>query len=355
MYPRVNIYRNKLRENASILQEAFRDRGIELVAVTKVFGADAKIIEAYHEGGVRHFADARIQNLERIDPKYGDRMLLRIPMLSELARVVRSSERSLQSEWVTIKALNEEARRQGRKHKILLMIDLGDLREGVYAEEELFDIAGKIKNLDAIEWEGTGTNLTCYGGVLPTKKNLDRLVALTRELRSLTGFALPVISAGNSSSLYLIENREHPEWNQLRIGEALAVGTESAYGQRFMNLHTDAFVFEAEVIESRMKPSLPVGEIGKNAFGETPVFENRGEHSRVIVGVGRQDADAADLSPEINGSEILGASSDHMIIDPGPQVENKIVVGDTLTFQMNYRSVLRVFTSEYVARNYIDS
>lgn len=94
MYPRVNIYRNKLRENASILQEAFRDRGIELVAVTKVFGADAKIIEAYHEGGVRHFADARIQNLERIDPKYGDRMLLRIPMLSELARVVRSSERS---------------------------------------------------------------------------------------------------------------------------------------------------------------------------------------------------------------------------------------------------------------------
>ncbi len=354
MYPRVIIHLQKLQENAARLVGFLAEKGIQTVAVTKVFGADPRILKAYYDGGIRHFADARIQNLARISPAYGSRMLLRIPMQSELQQVITHADISLQSDIHTIRKLNEEAKRQDKTHQILLMIDLGDLREGVYERGEMREMAKEIASLSHIDWIGTGTNLTCYGGVLPTKENLTQLLETTRWLREETGLSLPVISAGNSSSLYLTEEEGWPEGlNQLRIGEALALGTEAAYGRPFLHLHTDCFELEAEIVESRVKPSMPIGTIGKNAFGETPVFEDKGDCLRAIVAVGRQDADAADLVLQSPCMQILGASSDHMILDAGSCANAQLVeVGKTLRFWMNYRAVLRAFTSEYVDRYY---
>lgn len=353
MYPRVRIDLEKLRENAKKLSEYLGQKGIETVAVTKVFGADPHVLKAYYDGGIRHFADARIQNLERIDPAFGKRMLLRIPMHSELERLIDAADISLQSDVDTLARLNETAKRRGRRHEFLLMIDLGDLREGVFDREELRAIAQKIQHFDALDWVGTGTNLTCYGGILPSGENLRQLLDTTDWLRKETGLSLPVISAGNSSSLFLTETDWPQGLNQLRIGETLALGTEAAYGHRFLDLHTDCFTLEAEVVESRVKPSRPIGVSGKNAFGETPYFEDKGDRHRLIVAIGRQDADAADLSPTNACLEILGASSDHMLLDASDCTDRtSMKTGCILPFSMNYRAVLRAFTSEYVERVY---
>ncbi len=354
MYPRIKIHLHRLRENAERLTAYLAEKEIEIVAVTKVFGADSKVLQAYYDGGIRHFADARIQNLERIDPAFGKRMLLRIPMHSELSRLVKAADSSLQSDMETLKRLNREARRQKKRHGFLLMIDLGDLREGVFDPEEMRTMADQILQLDSLDWLGTGTNLTCYGGVLPSPENLKSLSQLTQMLRQETGLALPVISAGNSSSLCLTASEDWiPGLNQLRIGEALALRTESAYGCRFINLHTDCFELEAEVIESRVKPSIPIGITGANAFGEMPTFEDRGDRVRLIVAIGRQDAEADDLVPYDARLDILGASSDHMILDAGNPEETGLETGDIVHFHMNYRAVLRAFTSEYVDRVYV--
>lgn len=353
MFPRVNIKLDALTQNASILRNYLEEKGISTVAVTKVFGADRQLVEAYHKGGITQFADARIENLRRIDQEYGTRMLLRIPMLSEVPDVVRYSDSSLQSELIMIEAIDQEAGRQGVRHQIILMVDLGDLREGIFYEKDLYDIAARIVQLENLDWIGLGTNLTCYGGVLPTDENLNRLADLAEGLRGRFGIELPVLSGGNSSSLYVTERTKNPRWNQLRIGEALALGTEAAFGERFIGLNTDAFTLEAEIIERKIKPSVPIGQVEKNAFGESPVFLDRGDRVRLIVAVGRQDVDADDLVPEDPCLEILGASSDHMILDAGDCIESGFQVGDTIRFSMNYRAVLRAFTSAYVSRNYI--
>ena len=349
MYPRVRVDLRKLEENARRLRSFLQDKGIETVAVTKVFGADEHILDAYGRGGIKAFADARLKNLARIDPARGSRLLLRIPMLEELDDVLSYADCSLQSDLFTLTELNRRARARGLRHAILLMIDLGDLREGVFDKEELQSMARAVLKLDAIDWIGTGTNLTCYGGILPSEENLTRLLELTTWLREETGLALPVISAGNSSSLYLTHGDFPKGLNHLRIGEALVLGTEAAYGQRFHSLHTDSFVMETQIVECRRKPSVPIGEIGKNAFGETPEFQDKGERVRAIAAIGRQDVDPSDLVPTDPKIEILGASSDHMILDVTDS-DTPYRTGDIVSFAMNYRAILRTFTSEYVDR-----
>lgn len=350
MYPKIICHREKLIENAERLQAHLDKHGITLFAVTKVFGADAKIIEILHEAGIHHYADARLKNLARIDAPKGERMLLRIPMLSELDFLVDHADVSLQSEEKTLIALNDVCIQKGKTHKVILMIDLGDLREGIFEEEEITRVAETLVGLEGINWVGIGCNMTCYGGVLPTRESLGRLVSLRDHLQNMYNINLPIISAGNSSSLYLVDEEWPKALNQLRVGEALAIGTESSFNQNYIGLHEDVFTIQAQVVEVKEKPSVPIGKRGKNAFGKEPHFEDEGIQKRAIIALGMQDAEPEDLFPLLNGAKLLGASSDHMIVDV-THVKEEINVGDILEFHTNYRSVLRAYTSEYVTRD----
>lgn len=349
MYPRIICHKEKLRENAIRLQTHLEKRGITLFAVTKVFGADPNIIRILDDAGVHHFADARLLNLSHIEKIQGERMLLRIPMLSELEDVLRYADLSLQSELKTLRALNELCVERGKQHKVLLMIDLGDLREGIFSNDELKEVASELALMQGVQWVGLGTNLTCYGGVLPTRESLERLIQLRDFLEEDYKVDLPIISAGNSSSLYLVDEDWPKELNQLRVGEALANGTESSFGKNFIGLHEDVFTIEAQIVELKEKPSVPIGTRGKNAFGKEPVFEDYGIQKRAIIALGMQDTDPEDLVPILEGAKILGASSDHMIVDI-THVRDALDVGSILAFRTNYRSVLRAYTSAYVYR-----
>ena len=354
MYPRLVIDLKKVKNNLDRITEMVKGSGSSLMIVTKGYSADMEIFKILDGSDIDYLADSRIQNLKKYEGAKKERVLLRLPMNSETDEVVKYADISLNSELKTIKNLNESARRQNKIHKILLMIDLGDLREGIFFknEDEIYHTVEEVLKLNNIELFGLGVNLTCYGAVIPKSDNLSILVEIARKIEKKFDIKLQMISGGNSSSIYLIGRKELPEGiNNLRVGEAFLLGGETAYSQKLEGFYDDAFTLEAEIVELKEKQSVPIGETGVDAFGNKPVYEDRGIIKRAIIAVGRQDVDPDALHPIDSKIDILGASSDHLILDISKS-DMKYKVGDIVNFKLSYSSLLRATTSGYVDRVY---
>lgn len=352
-YPRVEVDLNKLEHNVKYIVNKCNSKGIKVAGVTKVFCGDPKIAKAYVDGGVSFLADSRIENLKKLKDFDIPKILLRLPMQSEAEDIVEYADISLNSEMDTIKILSKKAVDAGKVHKIILMIDLGDLREGYFKEEEIYEAVEEILKLKGIKLEGIGTNLTCYGGIIPREDNVGKLIKVAEKIKNNYNIDLEIISGGNSSSLHLIFNDNMPEGiNQLRLGESLVLGRETAFGDRIEDTFDDAFTIVVEAIELKEKPSIPIGEIGMDAFGNKPTFTDRGIRKRMICAIGKQDIDLENIVPVDDDLIILGGSSDHLILD----VTNSKIdysVGDKIRFKLDYGGILSSTTSEYVKRVYI--
>ena len=233
------------------------------------------------------------------------------------------------------------------------MVDLGDLREGFYYEEDLYDSIEEILKLKGIKLIGIGTNLTCYGGVIPDDTNLGRLIEVGKTIEKKYNIKLDIISGGNSSHLHLLLKDKNVEGiNNLRLGESLVLGRETGYGDRIDDTYDDAFQLITEIIEIKEKPSIPTGEVGMDAFGKVPTFIDKGIRKRIICAIGKQDIELDALIPIDKGISILGASSDHLILD-GTDSERNYNVGDKVSFNLTYAGILRAMTSEYVKKDII--
>jgi len=353
MYPRVLIDLAKFRNNIEIVKKEMEDKGIEVFGVSKVFSGNPIIAKEYLNAGLKTIAESRLDNLKKLNDMNIQKVLLRLPMHSEIEDVIRYSDISLNSELNTLKLLSQEAIKQGKVHNVILMVDFGDLREGIYEEEELYSIIRNSLNLDGIKVIGIGTNLTCFGAVIPKISHMNKLVNIKKEVKNRFDIELDYISGGNSSSYYLLGNDEFPqEINNLRIGEIFVCGRETAFGNRVKGTYDDVFVMEAEIIELKVKPSFPIGESGVDAFGNKPVYIDKGNMLRAICAIGRQDVGIDGLILIDEGIEILGGSSDHMILDvTGGKRQYK--VGDTIKFKLKYGGILGVMTSEYVKKIYV--
>ncbi|MDI6601067.1 MAG: alanine/ornithine racemase family PLP-dependent enzyme [Thermoanaerobacteraceae bacterium] len=348
MYPKIEVHLDHIRENAGIVVKLCGEKGIEVMGVTKGVCAIPDIVKAMLDGGVKKLGDSRLLNISAIReagfnvPIY----LIRIPMISEIPELVDLADGSLNSEVSVIKAISEEANARGKTHRVILMVDVGDLREGVMPEDVL-DTVGEIIDLPGIELEGIGTNMGCYGGVLPTYENTKLLVEITDEIEKVYGIKMNTISGGSTATLKLMsEDSLARGVNQLRIGEGILLGTDSTNDEAIAYLSQDTMVLKTEVIEVKVKPSVPIGKIGKDSFGNVPVFKDRGLRKRAIVALGKQDCRIEGLIPKQEGIEILGASSDHMLLDVTETGDVK--VGDIIDFSMSYSAMLSLMTSKYV-------
>ncbi|MCR3956887.1 MAG: ornithine racemase Orr [Gudongella sp.] len=348
-YPRITIDTEKLRNNVRAVMELVAPFHIRVAGVTKGFSANPQIAKAYVDGGVTYLADSRLQNLKKLKDLNIPKLMLRLPMISEAEELVKYADISLNSEVETVRALNDAAQKNNKVHDIILMVDLGDLREGYFHEEDLMDAVEDILDFKWIKIRGLGVNLTCYGGVIPNEKILQRLVDLATRVEERFNIKLEIISGGNSSTVPLLDGRIPEGINHLRMGEALLMGTEAAYGNRIPGTDDSVFTMEAQVIEVKEKPSVPTEEIGRDAFGKVPTFVDRGVRKRILCAIGKQDMDLDTLSPIDPGLIILGGSSDHLILD-GSDAEKEYRVGDIISFKMHYVSMLRIMTSEYVEK-----
>lgn len=348
-YPALKINLTKLENNTRLLVEKCAPYGISISAVTKVFCGMAEVAEAVVKGGAAILADSRVENLKKLRNFNLPKMLLRIPMLSQIDEVLEYADISLNSEYKVIEALSNAAVKKGKIHDIILMVDLGDLREGVWADDAV-EYAGKILQLKGVNLKGIGTNLTCYGAVIPQEDNLSKLEEIANMITQKYGIKLSIISGGNSSSLYMVEEGRIPKAiNNLRLGESIVLGNETAYGKRIEGTYNDCFTLCAEIIELKEKPSVPIGEIGVDAFGNRPTFVDRGIRKRGILAVGKQDVRIDGLTPIDSDIIILGASSDHMIIDITDSAK-EYTIGDIIEFTLDYGALLSTSTSDYVKK-----
>jgi len=234
-------------------------------------------------------------------------------------------------------------------HKIIVMIDVGDLREGVWPDAAI-EVVKSTADLPNIEIIGLGANLACYGGVMPTTENMHMLVEIRDRCRKATGLPLDVISGGNSSSLPLLVSGGMPkEINHFRIGETITLGRNVHDRTPWPGTRQDTMRIVAEIVEVEYKPSVPIGNRGQDAFGGFTDFVDRGIRKRAICNIGRQDVVVDGIEPEDPGVIVLGGSSDHLVLDV-EDAHNALMVGDEVVFYPSYGALLAATTSPYVQK-----
>lgn len=350
-HPYVTIDLDKIEHNARTIVGLCKERRIEVTGVTKGVCGHPGIAKAMLRGGVSSIGESRMENIQRlkaagIEAPY---MLLRIPPLSGVNEVVESVEVSLNSELSVLEGLSEAAGRRGRVHEVIVMVDLGDLREGVWPED-LTPFVRQALRLPGIRIVGLGTNLACFGGVVPSEDNMGQLVEHAIEIEKTFGLTMRWLSGANSSGLALIASGRMPKRiNHARIGEAVLLGRETIHRRPWPGTFQDAFVLHAEVLELKKKPSAPIGERSEDAFGRWPAFVERGEIERAMLNVGREDVDVEGLTPLDPGLAILGASSGYLIVDVS-HAAGGVRVGSELGFSLNYGALLAAMTSAYVKK-----
>jgi len=353
--PRLTINLAKISGNTAAIVARARSQGIGIIGVTKGCCGALPVARAMLDGGVSGLGDSRLANLARLRRHLGEKVplyYLRLPMLADAERVVAIADVSLNSQPETLAALNAAAAHLGKRHGVIIMVDVGDLREGLLPDR-LPLISEQLQKMSSLDILGVGTNLTCFGGVMPSQENMNLLLECQQELARRLGRELPLVSGGNSSSLPLLwEGKILPGINQLRIGEGILLGLETALRQPVPGLAQDAFCLEGEIIELASKPTLPIGPTAQNAFGEQPTWQDRGWRHRALLALGRQDTAPSGLTPLAEGVEIIGSSSDHLVVDIEDSGRSWRI-GDRLAFRPGYGALVGAMTSPYVAKRYV--
>ncbi len=345
---RVEIDLDKIEQNTRTLVDRLASTGIRVTGITKAVLGSPGVGAAMLRGGARGLGDSRVPNLARLAEldQLPLRTAIRSPMLSEVARVVDVADVSLNTDAVVLAALNQAASQQNRMHAVVLMVELGDLREGI-ALDDVPEAVRAVLGHSSLRLVGLGANLACQNGVVPDDRNMGVLSGLADDIEALHGLSFDVVSGGNSANLnWALHTHDVARIDELRLGEAILIGVDPLYRTPIPGLHTDAFTLTAEVIEVAAKPAQPWGDRAQAAFGEAPARTGSRTVHQAILALGRQDVDPDGLRPP-EGITILGTSSDHLVVDLG---DHPVAVGDEIDFGVNYGALVRAMTSPFVTK-----
>jgi predicted amino acid racemase len=346
--PRIETDLDKVEQNTRILVDRLAVTGIRVTGITKAVLGSPEVGAAMLRGGARGLGDSRVPNLARLAglDRSALRTLIRSPMLSQVGRVVEVADVSLNTEAVVLAALDRAASRERRTHGIVLMVELGDLREGI-ALDDAPEAVRAVLGHPSLRLVGLGANLACQNGVVPDDRNMGVLTGLVDDIEARHGISLDVVSGGNSANLnWALNTGEVGRIDDLRLGEAILLGVDPLYRTPISGLHTDVFTLVAEVIEVAVKPAQPWGDRAQAAFGEAPVRTGGGAVRQAILALGRQDVDLDGLRPP-PGIAILGMSSDHLVVDLG---DHLVAVGDEIDFGVAYGALVQAMTSPFVTK-----
>lgn len=360
-YPQLEVDLSILRSNARQVITHCQQQGIRVCGVVKGVDGLPEVARAMRLCGAEELGTSRLEQVERCRAAGvgGPWLLIRIPGLSELPDVVRLCETSLQSERVTLDALEEECVLQGKTHRVIVMADLGDLREGFWDKDEMVDVCVHVeRELPHVELAGVGVNLTCYGSTKPTPEKMQALLDIAARIEKRIGRKLEIISGGATSSYTLVHWGTMPAGiNHLRIGENILLGKDLQvnWGIQDMDyLRMDGFTLRAEVVEVREKPTYPIGEFAIDAFGRKPVYVDRGIRRRAILALGRADVgELESLIPREAGLTVIGGSSDHCIVDV-EDCPRRLEVGDIVEFSLCYSHLLYATSRSDITMQFVN-
>lgn len=353
MFPRLVIDTKKIAKNVQVVTSLCADYNLDVIGITKGVCGDKMIAQIFAENGVSALGDSRVQNLKKIADIKAQKWLIRTPQISELDDVVTYADISLNSELKTIESLEKACQHNNiKKHGIVLLYDLGDLRDGFVEKADLIAAAQRIQKLPHLYLAGIACNLTCLSFVKASVEKLQLLVDLAEELKAVLNCDDLLISGGNSATLQLLLKGDVPAGiNNLRLGESLLIGRERDSYTYLPDTFKDTFILQAEIVEIKEKPSLPWGEINTDSFGNRPQFKDYGKQYRAVLAVGNQDCAPGVMTALDESVHIIGDSCDHLIC----KLDNphKYEVGDVVDFYCGYHALLHALTSEYVEKVYV--
>lgn len=348
--PRVTYSTRGLQQNCKALQKMCASFGVEIAGVTKATAGNPDIARLMLGAGISALAESRLSNIRRLRAAGIDApiMLIRAPTFAEITDAARLADIFLLSDISTIRALAKACKILGKPAEIIVMVDLGDLREGI-PPAGLAGLIAQIQEIEGARIVGIGTNHACNIGIRPDAENMQELVALAHNTEAQIGQPLRYVSAGNSSAIALLtEGRMPPEINHLRLGESLLLGRETAFGQQINGTRPDCFRLFAQVIETWHRQIRDSGARGLNALGQTVSLVQTGLRKLAVLNLGAVDVEIDGLTPLISGVEIMGFSSDHIIADVTNAKD--LSVGSEVGFSLTYHGLSTAMTSPYLAQ-----
>ena len=354
----ITLNKEKLKQNHTFLDDLFKTRNIEWGVVSKILCGNKKFIQELLNLGIKEMHDSRISNLKAVKELDSSvqTVYIKPPPKRSLKSIIKYADVSLNTEIETIRLLSKEAGVQHKKHKIIIMIEMGDLREGVMGED-LLDFYEEIFKLPNIEVVGIGTNLNCLYGVMPSQDKLIQLSLYEQLIEAKFNRKIPYVSGGTSVTIpLLLKNLRPTGVNHFRVGETLYFGNDLFTNKTIEGMNNNVFKLYAEIIELHEKPVTPIGELGENPSGEIyPINleEDLGKTSfRGILDVGLLDVSPDYLIPENKNIRVDEASSDMLIVDFGNTNKN-YKVGDLVSFKLKYMGALRLLNSNYIGKKVV--
>ena len=269
--------------------------------------------------------DSRIENIERLRRgrhRRADDRCIRSPMLSQVDRVVAHADVSCNTELDVLARPRRPPRRSGRRATAcVLMVELGDLREGILpADLARRRRAQVLAPARTSTLRGIGTNLACQSGVAPDAANMAELSALAdvgrgdvrRRARPSCPAATRPTSTGRSAAADI------GRVNDLRLGESILLGREPLHrrpdrraAHRRVHARRRGHRVEDQAVAAvgrrsarrRSASRRPADRPGRPAGGSSSPSATR--------------TSIPPASPRRRASTILGASSDHLVLDAG--------------------------------------
>ncbi|PLW97270.1 MAG: amino-acid racemase [Marinilabiliales bacterium] len=353
----IELYSEKLSHNLNFLDYLFSIHEKDWGVVTKMLCGNKDFLKELLSMGVNEVHDSRISNLKTIKSIKPNvqTVYIKPPAKRVIKSLIKFADVSFNTEFETIKLISDEAERQGKIHKIIIMVEMGDLREGVLGNE-LIDFYADIFKLPNIEVIGLGTNLNCLSGVMPSHDKLIQLSLYKQLIEIKFQKKIKWVTAGSSITMPLLLKKMVPAGNNhFRIGETLYFGNNLVTGKTIKGMKSDVFKLFAQIIELNDKPKVPIGELGTNVAGESLEFDDKdlGKTSfRAIIDLGLLDIELKNITPFDKTIEFAGASSDMIVMDLG-QNKRKYKVGDFISFRLNYMGALSILNSNYIDKKVI--
>lgn len=353
----IELDREKLKYNYDYLDQLFENHDIQWGVVTKVLCGNELFIREILDLDISQVCDSRTSNLKVIKKLKPDiqTVYIKPPAIRNIKNVIKYADISLNTEYSTIKGLSEEAERQEKLHKIIIMIEMGDLREGVM-RKEFIRFYSRVFNLPHIEVVGIGTNLNCLNGVLPNNDKLIQLSLYKQLIQAKFHKNIPLVSGGTSVTIPLLFKGLLPGGvNHFRVGETLFFGNDLYNNTKLEDMESNIFRLFAEIIELSEKPVVPEGEIGLNLTGKSVEIQeeyyNQSSY-RAILDLGLLDVEECNMQPVDKELEFVGSSSDMIVMDLGENVQH-YKVGDLIEFEINYLGLLSLLNSNYIEKRVV--
>lgn len=355
-----------IKNNIKKLSYYLKENNIKWSLITKVFSGDKEIMKQILTPeiikDIHSVGDSRLSSLRTLKELNSNLRTIYIkpPAQAYIDDVVKYADISLNSSFHTISSLNKAAKKQNKIHEIIIMVELGELREGVN-RDDLSGFYEKVFNLSNIKVVGLGSNLGCMYGVEPTYDKLMQLNLYKELIEAKYGEKLELVSGGSSITLPLIENGTIPkDINHFRIGEAVFFGTSPLKNERFLDLDTDTFNFYTQIIELEEKGIVPDGIINDASVGHSADFKEDDigrSTNKAILDFGLLDVDREGLEVDDKDIKFVGITSDMTVIDIGVNIndkgEKKYHVGDLICLDPNYMAVARLLNSKFIDKKFI--